>query len=305
MSAYLTFLVHGQERKLHCGAIFTIGRDYSSDLALEDKAVSRHHAVIRQLGSGDYYVIDSGSANGTYVNGNRVTMPTRLNHGDRLSFGALEVAFISGQKPRRPYSLHDTWDDNLVRPKTINVPITILVSDLRDYTALAQNSSIQQLTGVMNEWFNAVADCVQGFRGTLDSFIGERVCARWKHDAGTDHSIIRALHTAYGIHQVTEQLGKKHPDLPGPLRVGVCINNGQVAVNPGQGRSTITEVANPVFRLEGVSKRLQKDIVMSQSAYENLPPRFWSGREQSVPVSGQKESVTVVGFNFDEISQVL
>lgn len=91
MSAYLTFSVHGQVQKMPCGSVFTVGRDYSSDLVLDDKVVSRNHAIIRQLGGGDYFVIDSGSSNGTYVNGSRVA-EAKLEPGDRLTIGP--VTFI-------------------------------------------------------------------------------------------------------------------------------------------------------------------------------------------------------------------
>ena len=306
MSAYLTFTVHRQVRKLPCGPVFTVGRDYSSDLVLEDKAVSRHHAIIRQLGSGDYFVIDSGSANGTFVNGTRITVPTPLKNGDVLSIGCFEAKFVSGGKPRRPYSLHDELEDTtLVVQKITIVPITVLVSDIRGFTALSESLPIQQLTGLMNEWFHVVTDCVQGYRGTVDKFIGDCVYARWKHDVGTDHSVIRALHTACSIQQVTQSLCEKYQNLPHPLRVGVGINNGQAAVNVGQGSTAIGDAVNLAFRLESASKELHKDIVINKSAYENLPPRFWSGREQPLYVKGKKEPISVVGYTFDEMSSIL
>lgn len=52
--------------------VVTIGRATDNDVALDDLLVSRHHAVMRR--SGDRWeLVDSSSANGTYVNGNRIT----------------------------------------------------------------------------------------------------------------------------------------------------------------------------------------------------------------------------------------
>ena len=287
-----------------CGPLFTVGRDYSSDLVLDDKVVSRNHAIIRQLGGGDYFVIDSGSSNGTYVNGSRITVPTKLRSGDVLSFGSLEVKFVSEKIPFDPQ--RDDLDDTAIMTrKTSIVPITILISDIRGFTTLSETIPIQQLTKLMNDWFHVVSDCVHTNRGIVDKFIGDCVYARWRHEIGTDHSVIWALHTACGIHRVTQSLFQKYPVLTQPMQVGVGINNGQAAVNVGQESTAIGDAVNLAFRLESATKELHKDIVISKSAYENLAPRFWSGREQSIYVKGKKQAIDVVGYTFEEIQSIL
>ncbi|MCG6969788.1 MAG: FHA domain-containing protein [Gammaproteobacteria bacterium] len=305
MSAYLTFSVHGQVQKLLCGPLFTVGRDFSSDLVLDDKVVSRNHAIIRQLGGGDYFVIDSGSSNGTFVNSSRITVPTKLHDGDVLSFGSLEVKFVSGENSVLTPDEEQLDDTAIMTRRTSIVPITILISDIRGFTSLSESIPIQQLTKLMNDWFHAVSDCVHANRGIVDKFIGDCVYARWQHDIGTDHSVILALHTAYGINQVTHSLYEKYPILPHPLRVGVGINNGQAAVNVGQESTAIGDAVNLAFRLESATKEINKDIVISKSAYETLAPRFWSGREQIISVKGKKEAINIVAYTFDEIRSLL
>lgn len=304
MPAYLTFFVHGQAQKLPCGPMFTIGRDYSSDLVLDDKVVSRNHAIIRQLGGGDYFVIDSGSSNGTFVNGTRITVPTKLRDGDVLSFGSMEVTFVSGENSTYAYDGEQLDDTAIMTRRPSIVPITILVADIRGFTTLSESIPIQQLTKLMNDWFHVVSDCVNVNRGIVDKFIGDCVYARWQHKIGTDHSIILALHTANEINQVTQSLAQKYP-IPQPLRVGVGINNGQAAVNVGQESTAIGDAVNLAFRLESASKELKKDIVISKSAYETLAPRFWSGREQAIHVKGKREIVHIVGYTFEEIQSLL
>ena len=306
MPANLIYSVNGQQRQLTCGPLFIVGRDCSSDLVLEDKEVSRNHAIIRQLGGCDYYVIDSGSANGTFVNGARITVPTKLRNGDVLAFGSLEFRFVDEMKLNHKRSVHDDLDDTtLLVQKTTIVPITILVSDIRGFTSLSEAIPIQQLTKLMNEWFHLVSDCVLANRGMVDKFIGDCVYARWQQDIGADHSVLRALYTACGINSLTTALNQKYPYLPQPLRIGVGINNGQAAVNVGQASTAIGDAVNLAFRLESASKELNKDIVVSKSAYENLQPRFWSGREQYVQVKGKQEPIQVVAYTFSEMADIL
>ncbi len=64
-----------------------VGRSESTDIRLDEVEVSRHHAVIFREG-GRVWITDLSSANGTSVNGQRVTTePVEIDSGDMLSFG--------------------------------------------------------------------------------------------------------------------------------------------------------------------------------------------------------------------------
>ena len=67
----------------------TIGRDDGNDLTLDDDAVSRRHAVLRQTPAGAE-IEDCGSANGTFVNGERLS-------GESRAVGAGDVLGLGGQ----------------------------------------------------------------------------------------------------------------------------------------------------------------------------------------------------------------
>jgi pSer/pThr/pTyr-binding forkhead associated (FHA) protein len=70
----------------------TIGRSRDCDIFLEDLAVSRLHATIRQLPDGGYELEDHHSATGTLVNGRPVTC-CRLNEGDIVQIGLSRLTF--------------------------------------------------------------------------------------------------------------------------------------------------------------------------------------------------------------------
>ncbi|MEV8094328.1 DUF1707 and FHA domain-containing protein [Kitasatospora sp. NPDC085879] len=63
-----------------------IGRNHGSGLRLSDSTVSRTHAELRYQ-DGGWVLHDLGSANGTFVNGRRVTGPVRVGPGDQVGFG--------------------------------------------------------------------------------------------------------------------------------------------------------------------------------------------------------------------------
>jgi pSer/pThr/pTyr-binding forkhead associated (FHA) protein len=60
---------------------------------LEDRQVSKHHAVIRCADDG-CHIEDLGSHNGVYVNGQRVTV-TAVEHGDEIEIGPYSFTFQS------------------------------------------------------------------------------------------------------------------------------------------------------------------------------------------------------------------
>jgi hypothetical protein len=69
----------------------TIGRHHDNDLHLNDKSVSRYHALIR-CGRGRFFIQDQGSAVGTYVNGQQVDA-CELKPCDVIRIGSVEFRF--------------------------------------------------------------------------------------------------------------------------------------------------------------------------------------------------------------------
>jgi pSer/pThr/pTyr-binding forkhead associated (FHA) protein len=70
----------------------TIGRSRECDIFLEDLAVSRLHATIRQLPDGGFEIEDHRSATGTFVNGMRI-IRYRLLEGDVVQVGSNRLTF--------------------------------------------------------------------------------------------------------------------------------------------------------------------------------------------------------------------
>ncbi len=72
------------------GPELVIGREHTADVHLDDRALSRKHAKIEKRGAA-LWVQDLGSANGTYVNGEKVTEPRPLLAGDIIGVGHYKV----------------------------------------------------------------------------------------------------------------------------------------------------------------------------------------------------------------------
>ena len=75
--------------------VHSVGRDSVSAIRLHDTEVSRRHAEFR-LANGSYYLVDVGSANGTFVNGQPV-QNVLLQPGDRIQIGQSLLVFSAGR----------------------------------------------------------------------------------------------------------------------------------------------------------------------------------------------------------------
>jgi pSer/pThr/pTyr-binding forkhead associated (FHA) protein len=64
----------------------TVGRDPESDVFVDNPGVSRDHFRLERTDSGEYQVVDLGSANGTLLNDQKVTV-ARLRNNDVVRFG--------------------------------------------------------------------------------------------------------------------------------------------------------------------------------------------------------------------------
>ncbi|MFH1136378.1 MAG: FHA domain-containing protein [Pseudomonadota bacterium] len=69
-----------------------IGRSPECDIKIDNPAISRKHSVIEFNGE-DYLLSDQGSSNGTFLNGERLTGPSRLKPGDVIGLAKFELQF--------------------------------------------------------------------------------------------------------------------------------------------------------------------------------------------------------------------
>lgn len=78
------------------GRAMALGRDASNPIRLHDSEISRRHAEVRPLDDHSFRIVDLGSANGTYVNGQPIDQ-TVLRSGDQVRLGRTVLLYSEGQ----------------------------------------------------------------------------------------------------------------------------------------------------------------------------------------------------------------
>jgi adenylate cyclase len=300
--AYVEYTENEQPRQIECREAMTIGRDETCDIVLPDPRVSRRHAMLYRTQDGNHYLVDESSSNGSYVNAARITLPTRLTDGDKISIGSTNLEFRQpGAAPRHSVPRNDERRTTLVVMQSVELlRIAVLVADMRGFTHLAESIPVRQLTELMNHWFREATQCITRRDGMVDKFLGDCVYARWNANADPHGVLLRVLDAACELDRITAAINDTHPDLPQKLDIGVGINIGNAALGTDQGRTAIGDAVNLTFRLQEKTKELGYPILLNRDAYLNLPPDLWVGHEQSISVAGKTRPLDVWGMTFEQ-----
>ena len=259
---------------LASGNCWTVGRSEDNHFVLTDRWISRTHAMLQRMDNGQFYIIDLGSRNGTFVNGRRVSIPLTLQNGDRITFGQTELLFYS-QSRKTARSPEDLDEDDAVTATLLERRlISVMVVDIRNFTVLTRQMDEQILSEAIGTWFRRSGQILRDHGSWVDKYIGDAVMAVWFHSTQkvSNQQAIQILQTLSALHLVTEELSARYP-LPFPLRIGAGVNTGYAMVgNTGSGDrpdyTALGDTVNAAFRLESSTKEIGADIAMGETTYQ-------------------------------------
>jgi sigma-B regulation protein RsbU (phosphoserine phosphatase) len=138
----------------------TLGRGSSADIDLLDRSVSRRHATVAPERDA-WLLTDLETANGTYVDGERVGRPTRLRDGASLRFGSVEALFESGASAGSPITepILVFEETSTRRPPSIMLRIQAVAPGLSPQQSVSEGASLRleflsELAGLLGHTFD-------------------------------------------------------------------------------------------------------------------------------------------------------
>lgn len=252
-----------------------IGRSEGATIQLVDSGISRQHATIRREDR-NYWLVDLGSANGSYVNDVAVTAPRVLRDGDKLQFGRLVLQFDldePAQKIDLPVADGKTQISQASTVPMRNQELTLFVGDLAGFTHMSSQLSADQVAELLREWY---ADCdaiLKHYGASIDKFIGDCVFAYW-HGTGVDNRA-RALHAAQALRAIeiestspTRVLLREQKNIVLDCRIGLHVGNVAIGAM-GKGINTaLGDAVNIAFRIEGLTRKVDQPTLVSSAFLE-------------------------------------
>ncbi|MDD2707849.1 MAG: adenylate/guanylate cyclase domain-containing protein [Verrucomicrobiae bacterium] len=253
-----------------------MGRGTGNDLVLQDTMASRTHAVIRQQSDKNYYLVDLGSSNGTFLNNRRVTIPVALKNSDAIQIGNCHIEFVTAQAVEAPAA--DDGDEMRTQVSLKQETISILVMDIRNYTGLSEGIPAEQLSKIVGKWFNQVQSIIEQHGGGIDKFIGDAVMAIWRkantqgdlsYITGPLESAREMIVAARDYHQMIVCDYPKYG-----FAVGCGIHTGRAILGNVGEYTAVGDSVNVAFRIESLCKGLQRPILLSEDVQKAAPPQF-------------------------------
>jgi adenylate cyclase len=176
-------------------------------------------------------------------------------------------------------------------------PITILFSDIRGFTSMAESMRPDAIAQLLTEYFSEMVEIIFEHGGTLDKFVGDSVMALWGAPIAQPGDPDRALKAAMAMQDAIRRLNERWVSAGRPeIGVGIGINYGEVfAGNIGSHRrleytviGDAVNVANRLCSEAGPGEILVSEalcqVVKEYADYEYLPEMALRGRTRSVQV---------------------
>jgi adenylate cyclase len=177
--------------------------------------------------------------------------------------------------------------------------MTVLFSDVRDFTSISENLDAKELSAMMNAYLTQQTAIIQQYRGTIDKYIGDAVMAFWGAPLPEKDHVLLAVQAAMAMARSVRALDEDFRRRGWPqLKIGIGVNSGRMNVgNMGSSfRMAYTVMGDAVnlgARLEGLTKEYGVTLIVSEYTRNQLPSE-WAFRElDSVRVKGRAEPVTI------------
>lgn len=236
----------------------SIGRSPKNGLVLDSPKISRRHALINVQNVGEFWLIDLGSSNGTFLNKRRVHQPVQLCDQDQIAIG--DTVFTFRQPMEISEAFRSTFAERTVR-EIENVPCWLLVADIENFTPLSRSLTSDKLATLIGGWVATCKEIIEAHEGMIDKYLGDGFFAYWREDENATRNVANALAP------LKQAQAKNEP------RFRLALHFGLVAIGgvPSMGEESLMgKDVNFVFRMEKLAGSLKISLLTSVAGKDKL-----------------------------------
>jgi hemerythrin-like metal-binding protein len=177
----------------------------------------------------------------------------------------------------------------------IEATMTILFSDIRDFTSLSEEMTPQENFSFINSYLECMNPVIARHGGIIDKYIGDAMMALFPTNA--DDALCSAISLLNQLDLYNEGLKASGHT---PIRIGVGINTGlmMLGIIGGKQRmesTVISDAVNLASRIESLTKDYKTPLLISEHTYYSLKdaPRYDTRFIDRVKVKGKTQCQSV------------
>lgn len=158
--------------------------------------------------------------------------------------------------------------------------VTVLFSDIRNFTSMSEQMTPQQVVAFLNDYFTEMVDAVFENGGVLDKFLGDGLMAVFGSMSDEPDHPRRAVVAALRMQALLAKInGMRAVSGKAPISIGVGIHTDAVIVgNIGSRKrleyTVVGDGVNTSSRIQALNKEFGTTILISESTYQAIKDDF-------------------------------
>lgn len=253
----------------------SIGRSSRSEVTIKGEQTSRRHALIHAQSENEFWLVDLGSKNGSYLNGRRVHQPTRLRHLDEIRLGDQAFQFHQPEAPESGLMASNTQQETVSAVRQEDC--WLLMADIEGFTELSQRIPNDELAQIAGRWILDCSDAISSHGGVVNKYLGDGIFAYWPDAPDVADKVLPAMQKIRVI--------QERPDLV----FRVVLHYGEVTLGGASAageENLMGPEVNYLFRIEKVAGLIQEYLMLSAAAADRWPEQ---DKLKSVGVHGVRD----------------
>jgi class 3 adenylate cyclase/CHASE2 domain-containing sensor protein len=181
--------------------------------------------------------------------------------------------------------------------------VTVLFSDIRDFTTLSETMPPDRLVAILNEYFNEMANVIFQYQGSLDKYIGDAMVAVFGSLIELDNPVKNAVECSVAMLKLMPKLNEKWArEYDGfTMQIGIGVNTGDVFLgNIGSMErmefTVIGDVVNVSSRFSGLAKPGQ--LLLTEASADKVGEYYTLNELDRTNVKGKTEKLRVFDVKY-------